>query len=133
MQRLTETDFEILELVKEAQPDKVSKGKILASVGNSSQLTQTSIEKLERRNYLSQTQEYGFTKYFISENNKAMNPSFARCPICRTERRIFSDKQQIATCANPECRTPNGKKRIFWLRKRDSGNKLKGVETVNYA
>jgi len=42
-----------------------------------------------------------------------------KCPFCGLVRQICKPTQVVARCLNPECKTRSGKRRVYWILRKD--------------
>ncbi len=114
MNRYKEIEFDIVEAISTA-PEKGLHFVDILKVCPDAVKAYKILKKFVLRNYLTETNEVSGAYFYIKENNLKMKIVRVVCPICKTSRRTHRDDQVAIHCSNPECKTPSGRHRVFWL------------------
>jgi len=114
MNRYKEVEFDILEAIQNA-PEKGMYFTDIVKICPDAVKAYKILKKFVSRNYLTETNEASGAYFCIKENNQEMKIRMVVCPVCKTIRRTHRDDQVAIHCSNPECKTPSGRHRTFWL------------------
>lgn len=132
MDKFRELDFDVLEAVQAAPARRLYFADIAAISADTKKLYGI-VEKLVSRNFLTKGHDLAGAFYCMTAQNEPLSIQRVRCPACKSVRRMNRAEQMAAYCRNPECRTPSGRRRVFWLVNIDHWNRgeIRKINRVN--
>lgn len=129
-QKLEKTDYQIINLLEKEQ----EKGKdfldILMCLGKDPQLIYKSLNQLREKGFIILDSNF----YKVTKESKNQTTWKAKCPICYSIRLVHNPDQGQVYCPNPDCKTPAGRTRNFWIltkRIRKNGLVIRRINCVD--
>ena len=131
MHRLIERDYDVIELLQEA-PQGIHFNELVARLSVAPSQLMIVVNKLKGKNIISMDSSETPGLCQITESNERIIIRKVKCPRCFCVKRIYGAEQKMTSCVNPECKTPLGYHRVFWVFARRRKNP-EVVQSINLA
>ena len=130
IEKLEKIDYQIISLLEKESIKGFEFIDILMHLGIDSQLVYKSVKKLRENGFVSLDCNF----YKVAQKTKNQTTWKAKCPICGSIRLVHNPEQGQVYCPNPDCKTPAGRSRNFWIltkRMRKKGIVIRRINCVD--
>ena len=130
IEKLEKIDYQIINLLEKEREKGRQFLDILMHLGKDSQLIYKSLKTLREKGFIILDSNF----YKVTKESKNQTTWRAKCPACGSIRLVHNPDQGQVYCQNPDCKTPAGRPRNFWIltkRMRKKGFVIRRINCVD--